>query len=295
MTEHHSRLTPVEETAVRLLPLRRAEVLEEYFLYWIPVSSVPAPLDQRVWLKTFLDRVSDYLVKEKGLRSEVFLQYKTVYPDLLDKFLDLSLDLVPIMGFGRKPGVPLPPIPSEEEIKKLGEGKPFVFGDYVGDFSFWFLGKNERLERESFFGYGGMTLLFLPPDPKGPPKKVPITPRMREHPAFRDVFAKFDPDQVVARGQALGDPWLKRSLEIYGEEIPKSPQTKHVPYIVPLLKSANFMESADEREKLSQICEFYVTESPEDQGVLLASAADHQDAIIGIVEAMRDAEMRYPE
>lgn len=290
-----SRLSPVEDTAVRLRPLRRAERLQEYFLYWIPVTSNPAPMDQRVWLNAFLDRLSDYLVQKCGLRSEVFLQFKTVYPDLLDKFIDLSLDLIPIMGFGRKPGVPLPPIPDEEEIRKLGEGKPYIFGDYVGDFSYWFLGKDERKERESFFGYGGMTLLFLPPDPKGPPKKMPFSPRLREHAAFKDLFAKYDPDQVVARGQALGDPWLKHSLELYREEIPKSQQTKHMPYIVPLLKSADFLESPGERQKLAELSEFYITESLEDRGILLASHKDHQDAIIGIVESMREAGMKYPE
>jgi len=117
---------------------------------------------------------------------------------------------------------------------------------------------------------------------------------MREHPAFRDVFAKFDPDQVVARGQALGDKWLKRSLELYKDEIPQSPQTKHMPFIVPLLRSADFLDTAVERERLSELCEFYITESPNDQGILLASAKDHQDAIIEIVEAMRDAGMKYP-
>ena len=295
-TERPDRLSPVEEIPLKLLPLRRAERLDEYFLYWIPVSSNPVPLQQRIWLNTFLDRVSDHLTQKCGFRSEVFLQFKTVYPDLLDKFLDLSLDLVPILGFGRKPGVPLPPIPSEEEIKKLGEGKPFVFGDYVGDFSFWFLGKDERKERESFLGYGGMTILFLPPDPnRPPPKKVPITPRMREHPAFRDVFAKFNPDQVVACGQALGDKWLNRSLELYGEEIPKSQQTKHMPFIVPLLKSADFLGGLGERQKLSELCEFYVTESLDDRGVLLASGKDHQDAIIEIIEVMREEGRKYPE
>src|SRR3984885_11147852 len=168
--EGYSRLSPLEETAQRLLPLRRAESLTDYFLYWIPVSARRVPLTQRVWLNAFLDRLSDYLVQKCEMRSEVFLQYKTVFPDLLEIFLDLSLDLIPIMGFGRKPGVPLPPIPDEEEIKKLGEGKAFVFGDYVGDFTYWFLGKDERKERESFLGYGGMTLLFPAPEPPGPPQ-----------------------------------------------------------------------------------------------------------------------------
>ena len=293
--ESRSRISPRNELAEKLRPLRRAERLEDYFLYWIPVRCTPLPIEQRLWLDTFLDRLSGYLIQSCAMCSEVFIQYKTVYPDLLDEFLDLSLDLIPILGFGRRPGVPLPPVPSEEEIKKLGEGKPFVFGDYVGDFTYWFLGKNEKKERESFFGHGGMTFLFLPPDPAGPPRKVPLSPRMREHPVFRDLFAKYEPDSVVARGHALGEKWLKRSLELYGPDIPKSPQTKHVPFILPLLKSSDFLQSATERENLSELCEFYVTESVPDHGILLASGKDHQKAIIEIIKAMKDTGMTYPE
>jgi len=67
---------------------------------------------QRIWLNAFFDRLSDYLTQKASLRAEVFLQYKTVYPNLMDTFLDHSMDFVPIVGFGRKPGVPLPPIPT---------------------------------------------------------------------------------------------------------------------------------------------------------------------------------------
>lgn len=294
-TQSRSRISTREDAVERLRPLRRAERLDDYFLYWIPVRGYPLPLEQRIWLNSFLNQLSAYLVKKCEMRSEVFLQYKTVFPDLLDIFLDLAIELVPVLGFGRKPGVPLPPVPSEEEIKKLGEGKPFVFGDYVGDFSYWFLGKDEIKERESFLGYGGMTLMFLPPDPKGPPSKIHIPPRLREHPGFKDLFEKYDPDQVVARGQALGDKWLKHSLELYGKEIPKSAQTKHVPFIVPILKSSDFINAAVEREKLSELCEFYVTESPADRGVLLASGKNHEEAIVDILKEMRAAGIEYPE
>ncbi len=294
--QRRTRVSSIEEIPVKLRPLRRAESLTDYYLYWIPVRTNPVPQQQRLWINTFLDGVSDYL-KSTGLRSEVFLQYKTVYPDLLDTFLDQSLELMPVMGFGRKPGVPLPPVPSKEDIKQLAErlaaGGDLDFASYVGDFIYWFLGKKERKQRELFFGHGGLTMMFLAPDPNTAPPKLPFSPRIKEHPAFRELFARFDVDEVLATGQGLGDKWLKASKELYAADIPKSPITKNVPFIVPLLTSRNFLNEAKEREALCKLCEFYVTESIEDQGVLLASQKDHQDALIDILEHMRERGLDY--
>ena len=295
--DHRTRISPLEEVSLRLRPLRRAESLIDYFLYWIPVNSNPIPLEQRVWLNTFLDRVSECL-KKSGLRSEVFLQYKTMYPTLLDTFLDQSFELMPIMGFGLKPGVPLPKIPNLEEVKRLSEslqaGEPFDFGSYVGDFIYWFLGKNERKQRESFLGYGGLTIMFLAPDPKTAPPKLPFSPRIREHPAFKELFSHFDVDQVLATGQGLGDKWLKASKELYAASVPKSPTTKYVPFILPLLKTSDFLNTPKERESLSLLCDFYITESVGDRGVLLASKKDYQEALLEILDGMRESGMVYP-
>src|SRR5262249_26834810 len=100
---------------------------------------------------------------------------------------------------------------------------------------------------------------------------------------------------VIKRGQSLSDKWLKQSLDVYGATLPKSPQMKGIPFIVPLLSSRDFLKGAEEREKLSALCAFYVNESIEDGGVLLASKANHQDSLIAILDAMRDSGMRYPE
>jgi len=78
-----SRISSPEDVARKLLPLRRAEKLEDFFLYWIPVGANPISTVQRIWLNAFFDRLSDYLTQKASLRAEVFLQYKTVYPNLM--------------------------------------------------------------------------------------------------------------------------------------------------------------------------------------------------------------------
>src|SRR5215472_2989319 len=231
----HIRLSPLSSSR-RLLPLRRAEHLTHAFLYWIPVRSFPASCQERVWLTTFVEQLSRVLEDKFGLDSELFFQMKFVYPSLSESFLESAPELIPILGLGRRPGVGIPPIPTLEDLQPLIEGKKkFAFGDYVGDYCYWFLGKNEKKARELFLGYGGLTHIFLPSDPKRKPIKLPIPPKLREHPAFRDLFARIDPDQVVSRGRALSSDFLKRTIELYGADIPKNGQTMGIPYILPLL------------------------------------------------------------
>src|SRR5207248_1400426 len=153
----------------------------------------------------------------------------------------------------------------------------FDFGAYVGDYVYWFIGKNEPKQRASFFGFGGMTTLYLPPDPDAAPRKVPIPKGVREHPAVQKMLAQIDPDSVYSSAAALKDKFLKQSLELYGAELPKSPEMKGVAFVVPLLSSAHLLSSADERNKLGELCDFYISESPDDAGIILASKKNHQN------------------
>jgi hypothetical protein len=291
-----ARLSSIQETALALQPLRRAERLEECYLYWLSVASFPMSMGQRHWVNTFLDHVSDYLTATVGLRSEVFLQFNTIHPDLSDTVLDQAMKLVPIMGFGRRPGVALPPIPTNEDFKPFIEGKkPFKFSDYVGDFCYWFLGKNEKQQRRSFLGFGGLTIMFMPKDPNTKAAKLPIPPKVKEHPSLRALFQQFDLDQVNQQAHSLADKFLKQSLELYADSIPKSPQMQGIPFILPLLRSRDFLDTAEEHQKLFKLCDFYVIESMEDKGILLCSKENHQNALIAILDRMRQSDMPYPE
>lgn len=283
----------LSEAVDLLKPLRRAQQLQDFFLYWMPVSSYPMPQLELDWLNQFLRRLSKHF-EQQGMRAEVFLEYKSVYPNLLDKFLDLSMELVPIMGFGHKPGVSLPPPPTMEDLQPIIDGKKkFNFGDYVGDYIYWFLAKEEEVERTNFLGQGGMTILFLPPDPATVPQKLPIPPRLREHPDFKEIFARFDLDKIHARGRAMGDKWLKASMELYAPDLPKSPQMNGVQFVVPLLKSVHFFEASEHAAKLGKLCDFYIHESVDDKGVLFASPTDHEETLIDILSNMTEEGFRY--
>jgi hypothetical protein len=290
-----SRLTPLDR-GPELLPLVRARQLTLCLLYWIPVSGLPVPHRERRWLNALLDRLSLLLAKKHGLRPEVFLQYKTLVPDLRERFIDQALELRPLMGFAQRPGQEIPPTPTIEDLKGMFEGgEKYDIGKFVGDFCYWFVRKNEGPQREQFFGHGGMTILYLPPDPKTKVASLRIPKWVREHPSFGDLFKLFDPDQVVAGAHALGDEFRRKSVELYAEELKKNIQLKGIPFVIPWLSTRDFFDRPqDESKKWFELFDVYVNESPSDKGILIASKVDIEEDLIGILKEMKDEELIYP-
>lgn len=145
-------------------------------------------LEERTWLLEFLQRFQSALETSADLRGEVFLEYKGVQGDLVDPFFRYTQKNLKLMGLARHPGQPLPSLPSPAEIRKLVEGKKEVdVRDWVAEFTYWFVAKQPQQQRELFLGYGGMTHIFLPPDPKTKAPKIPFTPALRASlPIFRN-------------------------------------------------------------------------------------------------------------
>lgn len=289
-----SRLSDADPAKL-LWPLRRAEKLTKCFLYWIPVRSFPIPLEQRAWLNAFIDRFSQLLEKEQGLRSECFLQLKTVYPALLETFIDKAHDLVPVMGFSHRPGVELPPIPTLKELQPILDGKEkYKFEDSIGDYCYWFLDKDQKTQRQLFWGNGGMSLLFMNPDPNTKVAPLPIPKGIRNHPTFMDLFKKNDPDKAFARANALKDSFRAKSLELFGQIIGGNLQLKGVPFIIPLLSTGDFFQRPNtECSTWFELFEVYLNESPKDQGILIASKLDLEDALINLLKQMTRDGLRY--
>jgi hypothetical protein len=293
--EDQSRLTPLDR-GPELLPLKRAERLTRCALYWIPVNAFPVPSAQREWLNVFLDHISQLMQKKYKLRSELFLQYKTVYPALLQPFLENAHKLIPIMGFGQVPGKELPPFPTMEDLQPFIDGKEkYDFGKYVGDLCYWFVRKQEKKQRELFWGYGGVTILYLAPDPKTKVEPLPIPKGAREHPVFADLFKRFDPDEANATAHALTDGFRKKSLELFADEMKKNVQLMGMPFVIPLLATRDFFNRPEEEvRKWFELCDLYVNESPADKGIVIASKLDVEEDLVGIVKQMKEDGLRYP-
>jgi len=285
-----SRLQEIDQSSRRLRPWLPAEQLTRCSLYWLPVRSSPMPSGEKSWLMAFIDRLSVVLCDGHKLRVETFLQYKTIYPDLLDPFLLHAPDLLPVLGLFRSPGQNLPKPPSQDQLDALAsKKKAWDFNEWVADYSMWFVEKSAQLQRELFLGYGGLTILFMKPDSKTAPPKLPDF--LLKNPAFqgRDV------EKLLAKGSALTDGFQEKSRELFGVGLEKDPQFRGLRFIFPMLRVAEFFSApVEEFEKWWQVFEVFLAESPADQGMLLATRLDLDDEVAGILEQMRIDGLHYP-
>lgn len=135
-------------------------------------------------------------------------------------------------------------------------------------------------------------LLFLATDPNTRPPEVKIPKVMRTHPAFQGA----DMESKMAMAYSLKDKFLKQSKEVFGETIREEPAYAGIPYILPLLAATDFFRATPtQRAQWFEVFDVYCIESKPDKGVLFAFKDRHfDDALIELVQELRDAGMEYP-
>lgn len=287
-----SRLQEIDRSR-DLLPWRRAEQMTRCYLYWLPVTAFPLRAAQRTWLLHFLNGFGEILSTKFGLRPEVFLQFKTV-PPLMDVFLNTAHAFGPFHGLTRRPGSRPPKLVDETDLDDISKGKKkFKFNDYCPDYAYWFVFKAFRKQMEAFFGHGGISAMFLKPDPATVPPKLPIPQAVRDK---IDLFKQFDVDGAVAGAFALKDPFLAKSKEMFGSDLASDARFKGLLFTMPLLATADFFSApAEQIENCFKLFDVYINESPTDQGVLLASKYSMEDDLIALLQKMKEDGMPYPE
>lgn len=181
IAEKFPRPSPIDRSR-ELRPWRRAYDLTGCALYWMPVASFPVPVGQKQWLMSFFDGLNTVLGEQIGLRPEVFLQFKLLQPDLMDPFLKNMKEFYPHMGLSRRPGTAIPEFPNQDAIMAmskeiLGKWKLPDATKFMPDYCYWFLQKRERRQRELFLGHGGLTVIYLKPDPNSKPPQLGFSPR----------------------------------------------------------------------------------------------------------------------
>lgn len=285
------RLEPIPSRTI--YPFHRATRTESCALYWIPVTDFPVTDPEREWLMMLVDELQQLAVSKYKLRQEAFLQVKLVTEGKLKDHLQRNQSqLMPLMGLSRRPGTSFPPIPTEEDLEPIMKGKKkFIFNEHIADYCFWLLNKRERWRRELFFGHGGLTLLFLPPDPKTTPPQLPITAAMRE----MSVFQNFNIEELVETAFALSDDFGPRSKQILGGGLEDNPQFAGLSFIVPLLSTRDFLQAQPEEiEEWFQLFDFYLNESVQDSGIVFASKQDLDEDIAAILLKMKEAGNPHP-
>jgi hypothetical protein len=290
------RLTPIDRQR-ELLPWRRAGDLTRCFLYWIPVNSFPAPVEQRAWLLHFFERLSCFLKDSEGLREEVFFQFKA-FNQLRNPFLNHQREFYPMIGLSRRPGAPGPKPASEEEISAMGREmlktmKPPDVTKYIADYCYWFVKKAARKQRELFLGHAALTMLFLKPDPKTASVRLPPQFQfLKERPDTKD----FDLEGMIKTAVSLQDGFLSKSKQLFGAGLEDDPQFKGLLYVVPLLQTSDFFSQPEEEaKKWFELFDVYINESPPDKGILMAFKNDFEEQLVETLAKMKEEGLVYKE
>ena len=268
-------------------PWQHAEQLKTCFLYWAPVGMFPTNSTERSWFTYFFDLFVDAAKAQFQLRCEPFLQAKSLDSPLKQIFLNKALEFAPLIGLSRRPGASLPPLPTLEDAKAIQDGKAlFDSSKFMGDYCYWLRGKQDQEIRKAFFGHAGLTLLFMKPDSKTEAPKLPFPEKIRQHPAFAAIFAHHDLDALYAKTFALLNGFLTQSKQLFGAGLENDPQFRGLPFILPLMSSADFFAKQEHVEKVFSLCDIYVTESETDRGILVASKFDLGETMSSILKQM---------
>ena len=140
-------------------------------------------------------------------------------------------------------------------------------------------------QRELFLGHGGMTIAYWRPDPATKPPDLPIPVQMLKH----EVFRMFDVKALLAGTYAVRDSFFPRSKQIVGAGLENSLVAEAVPFILPLLSTAEiFALRPEELQSYFELFDVYLRESPVDRGMVLASKHDLEEILIDLMKEMRD-------
>ncbi len=289
-----SRLSDIHRDP-ELLPLRRAKAVKFCRLYWIPVARFPMSDGQKKWLLAFLEGLTEIFADQVGLRCETFLEVKpTLNGPLTETLAQYREELFPILGLSRRPKAPMPKsMPTQEEIDDLQSGKKkFSYDDYMADYTYWFLPKTPADHCELTLGHGGVTQLFLEPDPEA---QAPQLPKLK---AFEKLplKSKMSMDEIMGMGYSLKDGFQDKSKELFAPDLADHYQVNDCPFVIPKLGSQDFFnQPEEERDKWFELFGGYVRESVEDKGLVVACAIDIEAQLIDLLIRMREEGWTYPE
>lgn len=280
-TKKATRLEPIREEP-DYTPWVRAATVEDCSIFWLPVSGFPMQHDERVWLLQFLEAFSVALKDSKGLREEVFLQFSTANETLGPAFRKYVQRVQFLPGLSRTPGESLRGIPDLEEVQKeIQENKAFDMAKWTADYAVWFQYKRATEQRELFLGAGGLTLLFLAPDPKTIRPPLPFSPRFR---ASMPVFQHIDVDGMVEGAYSLHDKFLPQSKELFGKGLNTEISLESIGFVLPLLDSGHLLAALPEvRDTWFELFDVYCRESPKDQGIVLAFRNDYRSLLAALL------------
>ncbi len=272
-----------------LLPVRYAESLTRCHLYWIPAARFPLPSADRIWILELLRMLAAFQQQQSRPGPEVFIRQDTVLQNFVQPFMDDVLELRPLLGFPRQPGQTLKRTATEADIEDFRNGKQFVLEEWFDYYCYWLLGGDRQATLQKYFGAGGMSVVWLK-DAGPPPAQTKIPKFLANHPDMKPVLQRFPLQAQLQAAAALRHPFLKKSFEYFGQGLSTLKMMENIPFILPVLTSSQFFSLPEDYLKhLFELFEVYITESPADGGVILASSTDLTEPLAAIVAQLQQA------
>jgi hypothetical protein len=274
-----------------IYPFHRSEKIQTIAAYWIGGFPYPMPFRVRQWFLAFITLLKTTLA-ERNLRQENFLRFRVVAEEQTERFLQTSMEYEPLAGFAIPPDGDIVKPPTTEDIEKAIKNGGFKLSDWVGDYTYWFLKKQDERQRQDFFGIGGMMLLWLKPDEATKPPEMNMPAPAQ---AYFDENGH-DMNAVLEGLYALQDGFLAKSKAVFGQSIANDPSYAGIPFVLPLLQARHFMEASPETlASWFEVFDGYLIESREDSGVLLAIADPGFDVVLrSILEKLREEGVEWP-
>lgn len=276
-------------------PWVKAESLTRCHLYWLPVSAFPSRTQERAWLRAFLYALFDHLKPDKVM-PQCFMELHEINLHCQEAFIQKSLDLQPVFSFSRTPWSPMPGPPAQEEMDAVrNQEKPFVLSHYTNGYSYWIPKFDPKPFLNEFLGFGGVTILFPGPDPNAVAPPMKISPGVRKSPYFKDIFALGDPEEELNKALLLKHKFLGQTKKIFGCGWEERVEYRGILFVLPRLRSSDFFSLEQEAlDGLFDASPLYLAESPEDRGVLLASAESLDQTIPALVAALDQQGIAFP-
>lgn len=288
-----SRLEPITERPASL-PWVQATALSDCSLFWLPVSGFPLRENERSWLLEFLQRFSSGLKMQHNLREEVFLQFSTATQNFEQSFRDYVKQCFYLTGVSRKPGEDLRGLPDADTIEEeMKETKRFDLTKWTSDYALWFQNQEAEKQHFLFWGEGGMTLLFMPPDPATKAPVLPFTPKFR---AAFPLFQQMDIDGMMNAAFSLKDKFLVESKKLFGEGMGPETDLNAIGFVLPLFDTGHLLHAEpSERDRWFSLFDVYIRESIVDRGIVLAFRNDYEQLMQDVLKSLREEGKEYPK
>ena len=203
---------------------------------------MPANLPrQRNWVVAFSALLESALTDLTQAEPAFFLQLKVINDHLSQPFYTRIRELSPIMGLSRKPGASLPDLPDMKYIEGLQAGKiKYDHKALQPDYCYHFLFQDMPLCMSQFFGVGGTTIFFFPPDKRDRPVAPPVPLAIQNDPAFASLLSFARVRETQGALHRMQSPTFPRSRVIFGRGLEENLRARGVTFIMPLLSHRCF-------------------------------------------------------